>query len=456
MKLRIRHRLILIGLSTSLVCVAGKTQASNWNLSPAANTYKSYQDSSLVRDSSLNRPLDLLNDFYPAIEVSITDHDNVRRRPDINEEDLKLEVKPSLAYRTNVGRHQFYAAYSGVFTFHDEFDRENSDANDLAAKFGLDVSRSWDVDLFAGVGNAFENRGVSGSRPFDIGTQGNLDEGPDRVDYRRYGADLVYGRKLDLLTAVLGVEYGDTGFKADDGGGVIPAGNRDRESDSIHFDLNYNIGARTSIFGRVQKTDVDYDRNVRSLDSEQTDYLVGMRWKPTNRLSGVVGVGRSDKDFDDRDLIGYDGSHYYANVNFALSPFSNIKFAASRAVEEPSDLEASFYESELLGVSWEHSVTSLFVFNAYSKWIDDDYDTGREDQFIDWGLGLDYVWKPWLTAGLYYGEIERDSTREGVAYDDSYIGIRFRSDLRSLLKRRSNDTIEPSSFAPLKKTQTSQ
>jgi len=38
----------------------------------------------------LNQPLDLLNDFYPAITVTIADHDNVRRRPGVQESDLKI------------------------------------------------------------------------------------------------------------------------------------------------------------------------------------------------------------------------------------------------------------------------------------------------------------------------------------------------------------------------------
>lgn len=448
--------LALSGAGALAFSTLGVAQVSDRGLSPAANTYRSYQDASVVRDSGLNQPLDLLNDFYPAIEVTIADHDNVRRRPGFEEDDLKIEVKPSLAYRTNIGRHQFYASYSGRFTFHNEFDREDSDANDVSAKIGLDIARSWDIDVFASAGNTFENRGVSGSRPFVIGVQGNTDEGPDRIDYRRYGADLIYGRKLNHLTAVLGFEHSDTGFKADDGGGFIPAGNRDRESDSIHFDLNYRIGARTSVFGRIEQTEVDYDRSVRSLDSEQTDFLVGLRWKPTSRISGVVGVGRTERDFDDDNLEGYEGSNYYANVDFALSPFSKIQFAASRAIEEPSDLEASFFDSELLGVSWDLSITPHLIFNAYSKWIDDDYNTDREDQFYDWGIGFDYAWRPWLSAGLYYGEIERESTRQGVAFEDSYFGIRLRSDLRSLLKQRSSSSVEPSSFPAPQKTAASQ
>ena len=99
----------------------------------------------------------------------------------------------------------------------------------------------------------------------------------------------------------------------------------------------------------------------------------------------------------------------------------------------------------MLGVAWDHGLTSQLGFNVYAKWVDDEYNTGREDEFIDFGLGLDYAWKPWLTAGIYYGQIERKSTSDEIDYEDSYFGIRLRSDLRPLLRGRRN-VEEPDSF----------
>lgn len=455
MKNKIRGLAITAGVATTALAGVAQAQVTAKGLSPATNTYRSYQDASIARDSGLNQPLDLLNDFYPSIEVTITDHDNVRARPDFDEEDLKIVAMPSLAYRTNVGRHQFYAAYHGVYTFHDEFDQEDSEAHSLSAKAGLDLNRSWDLDLFAGYQDTFEQRGVSGTRPFAPSFYG-ADFGPNQAEYTSYGADLVYGRKLGKLTAVLGFERQTVGFDTADGAGVIPAGNRDRESDSIHFDLNYRLGPKTSVFGRYQETNVDYDRDTNSLDSDQKDYLVGVRWKPTNALSGVVGVGWTDRDFDQVQRESYEEFNYYVNLNYMIKPFSVVELAASRVVEEPSILNASYYESELFGIGWDHALTPQLLFNAFAKWVDDDYDTGRRDEFFDWGVGLDYVWKDWLTAGIYYGEIERESTQARVSYDDAYIGIRLRSDLRSILSGRGKEAREPASFGPREKTQATQ
>jgi hypothetical protein len=454
MKIGLTSKIILVGFTASLFASSADAQVSAKGLTPAPNTYRSYQDASIARDSNLNQPLDLLNDFYPSIEVTISDHDNVRARPDLDEEDLKIIAKPSLAYRTNVGRHQFYAAYNGVYTFHNDLDQEDATSHALVAKAGIDFSRSWDLDVFGGIGNSFEQRGVSGTRPYDFGFYG-VEDGPSKIDFLSYGADLVYGRKASDLTAVLGFEHTETGYKTSDGGSFIDAGNRDRESDSVHFDLNYRIGGKTSIFGRYQRTEFDYDRQTNSLDSTQEDYLLGLRWKPSNALSGVIGVGWTDKEFDHAASEGYEGNNYYVNLSYMLNPFSSISIGASRLVEEPSDVNSTYYESELIGIGWDHSLTPQLVFNTFAKWVDDDYDTNRQDKFFDWGVGLDYIWKDWMTAGIFYGEIERESSSNNVSYDDAYFGIRIRSDLRSLLKNRGKQEIEPASFGPLEKTEAS-
>ena len=454
---RVKGKLILAGTGVMLVMsAAASAQVADRGLSPASNTYRSQQDASIARDSGLNQPLDLLNDFYPAISVTISDHDNVRRRPDIEEEDLKVVARPSLGYRTNIGRHQFYASYSGTYVFHQDLTQEDAESNTLSAKLGLDLTRRWDLDVFASYGDSFEQRGISGGRDFNQFIDNGLNSGPEEVEFITYGADLAFGRKIGVLTAVLGYEYSESNFSSSDLFNNADSSDRDRESESLHLDVDWRFASKTSVFGRIERTETNFDLRAPNLDSGQTNYLIGLRFKTDDALSGVVGLGRSDRDFDDSSREGFDGNIYYANLSYAINPFSVVQFNASRLVEETGDEDSSFYESELFGVSWTHSLSPKLIFDAYAKWIDDDYDIGREDQFVDWGVGLDYVWRDWLTAGVYYGEIERDSTIDGIEYEDQFIGIRLRSDLRSLLAGRGRKQPEPSSFGYPRKTKASQ
>jgi hypothetical protein len=453
---RVKHTAMVIGLAVTVGAVDANAQVSDKGLTPAANTYRSYQNASIVRDSGLSQPLDLLNDFYPAITVTAAKHDNVRRRPDLAEDDLKITAMPSLGYRTNIGRHKFYAAYSGVYTFHQDIEQEDAESNSLLANLGLDLSRRWDLELFGGFGDSFEERGISGGRDFVDYTGNAFNRGPEKLEYKAYGADLIFGRKIGILKAVLGYEYVETTFSSDDELLRFTAAERDREAESIHLDVEWQFGAKTSVFGRVDQTETDYFRVAHELDSTQTDYLIGLRWKPSGALSGLAGIGRSEKDFVSPDQQDYDSSVYYANLNYAFSAFSNLQFAASRQVEEPSDGLSSYYETDFYGIGWNHALSQRVVLDAYYKWSDDHYNTGREDSFVDWGVGVDYVWRRWMTVGIYYGEIERESNVANIAYDDSYIGLRLRSDLRSLFGGARRDEVEPASFDYPKRTGRSQ
>jgi len=449
MKIKITSKLALVGTASLLINHSALSQVQLKGINTAPNIAGSFTSASLPRDSRFNDPLDLLNDFYPSIEVRLESHSNVRRNPNEEESDFKAIVNPELGYRTDIGRHAFYGSYRGEFVRHADLTQEDTSSHNFSFKLGLDVSRRWDIDLFTDFGNANEERGISGTRDFDV-SPGN-DNGPDRISYERYGVDLIYGRKLGRLSAVLGYERSESGFTSL--GDEIAGGNRDRSEDSFHFDINYRLGGKTSVFARIERETVDFDRFQSSFDSEQVNWLVGLRAKASARLSGVVGYGQSDRDFDDPTLNGFDGNTYYANLTYSVTPFSIFQFGAARSVEEPSSTDASLFISEVFSLSWDHALTQDVVFSAYAKHIDDDFDNGRQDEFFDWGLSLDYAVEPWLTASFYYEDIERDSNFENIAFTDNVFGIRLKSDLRPLFsQRRSKKRIEPESFGRLKRT----
>jgi hypothetical protein len=422
--------LFVAGLMTTGVASA---QVVNQGLSPASNTYQNFTDSPLTRDSRLNDTLDILDDFYPSISVSFVDSSNVRRRDAANEEsDSKWVISPALAYRSNIGRHPVYVAYSGSFSRYDEFDTEDADSTLLNARLGLDLSKRFDLNLFVGDGQSYEDRGISGSPSFERLLEiGDIER--DEVDYRFYGADLVYGRKFSPLNVVVGFEkrevgYEDTSPSID--GVRFTSVNRDRESDSLHLDVSYKLGAQTSVFGRIEEVDIEYDNRASTLDSEESRWLLGVRWAPSSKLNGVLGVGNTEKDFVDPSREDFDGSTYYANLNYAIKPYSVVTLNVSKFVEEPSDAFTDYYESQLVGLSWTHSISDRLAMVLHGKKINDDYNTGREDDFTDLGIGLDYTFRRWLILGAYYGKIERDSNTPSIAYDEDYFGLKISSDLR--------------------------
>ena len=435
-----RFGLCVFASALSLMSSPALSQVELKGIDTAPNLAGSFNRNSLARDSRFNEPLDLLSDFYPSIEVRFENSSNVQRRTDVARSDNKIVVNPGLAYRTNLGRHGFYAAYTGSFERYSEFSQEDSDSNDVRVRLGLDLSSRWDLDLFTGVGNSREERGVSGTRDFFISVDddGDIDDGPDRIDYNSVGFDLVYGRKLEHFTAVFGYERTNSSFRSESGD-LIEGGDRDRTSENIHLDLDYRLSANTSVFVRIDRAETDFDRFGDSLDSKDRSWLVGLRVNPTSRISGVIGYGETERDLDDGTLNDFDGNTYYANITYAISPFSSVQFGAARSIEDPGSADdGSFFESELISLSFQHSLTDHLSFDSYVKFLDDDFDGGRQDEFVDWGVGVNYVFRHGIKVGAYYEDIDRDSNVSGIAFEDRIFGIRLSSDLRNILSKKQS------------------
>lgn len=438
MKMIKKHQLVL---ASGIIFATGISQAqvanlqiTNQGISPASETFRSFNDSSLTRDRHLQNALDLLADFYPSISLSYSKHDNIRRRNDIQERDSRLTIQPGLAYRNDFGRHALYLSGSAQFNSHADFDQEDTDTTALKGLLRLDLTKRFDLEVNAALSETFEERGVSGSRTLgSVGQTFNInefDDGPDEVGIDTFGVDLIYGRGISRLNAVIGFQKTTTEFQNNFQGIGDQFANRSRDTDAVHLDLSYELGARLRLFGRLEETDIDYDRTYATADAKLSTKLIGVRWSPSARLNGALGIGKQDKDFELSGREDYDNSTYYVNLNYALKPYSIISLNASKLVEEAGDDTSDFFVSQLIGFSWAHALSERWSLGAYTKMIDDEFNNGRKDDFNDFGLNVDYRWRRWLTAGLTFGQLERDSNRIGIPYDDQYIGITLRSDLR--------------------------
>jgi len=281
----------------------------------------------------------------------------------------------------------------------------------------LDVSKKIDVDLNASLLSTYEERGVSGTTGFV-----QSPDGPEEVDIDTLSADFRYGAGISRLNATIGIEKQSSEYQRE------TSESRDRDRDSVSFDVSYDVGASTSAFVRFTDSDIDYVTG--DLDSDETNTLVGLKFKPTGKFDGVIGIGTSDKDFVNPEREDYDGGKHYANLNYALKPYSTISLNASKSVEEPGEDDSDFYVTDLLGLAWQHSLTDKLSFKVYTKTFDDDYNNGRSDSFDDKGINVQYAFRNWLTAGLEFGSIERESNRENIAYEDEYVGLTLRSNLR--------------------------
>ncbi|MDH3639561.1 MAG: outer membrane beta-barrel protein [Gammaproteobacteria bacterium] len=358
------------------------------------------------------------NGLYPSLEVMFDHHDNVFRRPEPEERsDTVVTIRPALLYRANLGRHEAQLRYSANIERYDEFSSEDTTDHGVSGIIKFDVTYKLDLDVFAEFLEAHEPRGTSASRLIPVE---ELASGPDEFELTRYGAELTYGRRESMFQLLVGVTADEFRFTNNEQDG------RDRDEDQLHATLYYNLSPRTSLFLRSTFDDIDFRSPGSDLDNEETGYFLGARWEASAATTGEVGIGRVEKDFDSPARGEDDTSSYFGRIVWQPKPFSTVKIYASKTFEETTDLESDFIDSRLIGASWDHALTDRWALFLYWNETRDKFSGGRRDELHDYGLGLDYAFRSWLTFGAGYGMFERDSNLAEAEFEDRILSLYLR------------------------------
>ena len=163
--------------------------------------------------------------------------------------------------------------------------------------------------------------------------------------------------------------------------------------------------------------------NATNSDSEETSVQVGAEWRVTAKTRGRFQVGQTDKDFKDPGVADADTTTYLARITWDPKSYTSVNLYGSKRFEETSSAFGNFFVSTLWGISLNHSFTSRWRGDAHLNFINDDFDIDREDDYVDFGLGVDYAFRWWMSVGLRYNYIERDSNLAPNDYEENIFGL---------------------------------
>ncbi len=375
-------------------------------LSPADSTQRALDDPPGVQR-------DVLNGFFPSIDLIFTDTNNARR-DQTNESDTFYSVIPSLVYKTEFGSsNEFQAGYIARFERFSDVDDEDTTSTRANLGVLLDVSRIVDVDIFANRTDAEQTRGSSGSRVIIIGEE-------DEFDATTVGARITVGRRTNPLQIVLGADQTASNFSNND------QELRDRDSIEINGSVFYNFSPQTAIFLNSSNRDIDYDSDALGRDSDETELSVGVRWEPTYITTVNVSAGNLEKDFDDSTIEGFDGSTYLGSIDWSPRDATRIHVYVSRRTEESPELDSNFFTSDVIGIGLSQDIGRRFTLTAYTNSTEDEFDDGRNDDISDHGIGLSYGFNRWLSIGVRYSSLDRDSNFEAASFEEDLISLSIR------------------------------
>lgn len=396
--------IVMLAFSTELLA-----QQTSFGVAPASRTQQALSDPPTESDREQEG-------LYAALGVAYSHRSNVRRDsvadddPAGPESDSAVVVTPQAGYKRFFGRHSAEVSVTSQFTRFEDLTEENTENYTVDALTNLDITRILDLDLYGSYTEAAEPRGGSGTRVFQ-----NLE--PDEVEVVSYGGAFTLGRRAARIQLRAGADR--SGWRYQNNNQQF----RDRDDDRVHGRVYYNISPRTSVFAGASLTDVTYLRSAANLDSEELAYEVGGRWDVTTQTSGSVSVGQTEKDFDDPARDDAEATTLAGRLSWSPRTRTTFSLYGSRQFEETTSINDDFYVSELVGASVRQAIGSRFNASAYINQTNDEFENGREDEILDYGFGLDYTFRRWLSIGAQYSIVERDSNVAGNDYDDEILSL---------------------------------
>jgi len=190
----------------------------------------------------------------------------------------------------------------------------------------------------------------------------------------------------------------------------------DRSTKEFGGALYIRVAPKTYAVAEVRGTRIRYDQSSQ-LDADERRYYAGLSWEATATTTGIVKVGRFQRDFDSPGVPDFSSFAWEAAITWAPRTYSTFAFSTSRFSTEPTGL-GTFIVSDQAGVTWTHSWTSYVQTAVDLRYHKDNYQGfSRKDDTMALGLKVGYKFRRWLTLGAEYTHTKRDSTFDGAEYD---------------------------------------
>lgn len=199
---------------------------------------------------------------------------------------------------------------------------------------------------------------------------------------------------------------------------------RDRNDSTVSGALFFILSSKTSLFGEYEYLKISYDRGSW-LDGEEKHFFGGLRWRITDKSSGMIKGGWGVKNFDQAGIDEENILIFQAQVAHNFTGRTGVVVSAVRRTHESNLSTSNYSVAENLRIAYAQKIRDKIRVTLGASYTRDNYNglftTGtvskeREDDLFDVTAGLGYAFRKWLTAGLEYRHSRRDSSFSEFEY----------------------------------------
>ncbi len=196
----------------------------------------------------------------------------------------------------------------------------------------------------------------------------------------------------------------------------------------------YNFSPKTNLFVEYVYTNIAYKSNKLNNSSGNT-FGLGVNGQLAPKVTGTAKVTYAMRDYNHDKVVGGvtadnhpDLLGYYVAAEWKPSTQNTVRLSGERRMEETfyganryfADTVVSLYGSQKIMEKWTASLTLSYENMNYARYAGD---TKRSDDLYTVRPAVDYQFKDWLTAGVWYQFRSRQSNTNPFDYDSNKAGI---------------------------------
>ncbi len=194
--------------------------------------------------------------------------------------------------------------------------------------------------------------------------------------------------------------------------------------------LYYNMTAKTQFFVEYMFSDITYKSNKQN-NSTGNRLGLGVNGHIATKIVGTAKVTYDMRDYDHskagaddyNDLVGY-----FVALTWKPTTRDTIRLSGERKMEETRWDVNRYFADTIVSLNGSHKLTDKLTAFLTLSWENMDYakkvnNTKRDDNLYVVRPEVDYQFKDWLSAGVWYQFRTRHSNWTTADYDNNKAGV---------------------------------
>ena len=355
--------------------------------------------------------------FYPSLTVKPFYDSNVYASPSAEQSSTGIIFSPNLSIESDWSNHQLSLNLQA--DHHQYFDTTSETRTDGHAVLSGRLDVRSDLAVFGAVSAArrHERRGTSNSP--------NTAAKP--VPYDDFDAALSVAKEFNRLEVAAGItgEYRNYQNVPAVGGGTLDQDYRDGVNVSVGGRIAYLMRPGIRIFGDARYNWRQYNNPPGvNADSHGYNLLAGLEFTLSTLMRGEIGIGYLGQTYEGAGLPNATGFKYSADLIWNPTPLMTVTLKGNRSVDESGLAGSPARVDSNVEVTLDYELRrNLIVSPSFAYSYEEYPGTSRRDNVFAPELRIDYLVNRYLTLGLGYSYVLRESNVGGVGYDRHYVGV---------------------------------